>query len=172
MMLTLLLTLEVKCFARWWTSACLRFEQSSGDSMESDSVRRRSTSGTSWHKGSDLNASAEIATSNRTMVQVVVRVRPLSAKESARGEDVVTGVPSRAQLVMHEPRARLDGTPCPVSHVFDFDAVFGPNDGTSKLYKEVCCPSGRDAMSTRWAVHNFCVWADRLWQVVHDPRSP
>mmetsp|Transcript_38645 Transcript_38645/g.99222 ORF Transcript_38645/g.99222 Transcript_38645/m.99222 type:complete len:619 (-) Transcript_38645:2598-4454(-) len=73
-------------------------------------------------------------------IRVVVRKRPLSAKERNGGEkDIVevTGVESSADalsLTVHEPKQRVDLTKYLDPHSFHFDAVFGANTTNQYLY--------------------------------------
>ena len=73
----------------------------------------------------DVNAT-DVSTS-APRVAVMVRKRPLFDREATRGKqiDVITSLPRRGRLVVHEPKTTVDCSKRVESSVFEFDESFG-----------------------------------------------
>jgi kinesin family protein 2/24 len=73
-------------------------------------------------------------------IQVVVRKRPLSAKETLAGETDILQVRSPSNLVVVEQRIRLDLAKYEENHDFVFDGVFGEATPNHVLFQECLQP--------------------------------
>ncbi|ORX90795.1 kinesin-domain-containing protein, partial [Basidiobolus meristosporus CBS 931.73] len=79
-------------------------------------------------------------------IQVCVRKRPLSSKESnAYAFDIATSAPSKhrnslSRVYIHEPKCRLDLTKTIDTQWFDFDEVFDENSTNLQIYQVVGKP--------------------------------
>ncbi|KAK9718489.1 Kinesin-like protein kif2a, variant 2 [Basidiobolus ranarum] len=79
-------------------------------------------------------------------IQVCVRKRPLSGKESnSYAFDIATSAPSKnrstlSKVYIHEPKCRLDLTKTIETQWFDFDEVFDENSTNMQIYRAVGKP--------------------------------
>ncbi|KAK9720918.1 Kinesin-like protein kif2a [Basidiobolus ranarum] len=96
--------------------------------------RRRSIGNGASNTGKDVS------------IQVCVRKRPLSSKESnSHAFDIATSVPSKhrntlSRVYVHEPKSRLDLTKTIETQWFDFDEVFDENSSNMQIYRVVGKP--------------------------------
>jgi kinesin family protein 2/24 len=73
-------------------------------------------------------------------IQVIVRKRPIFRKETDNGEhDILTGG-QHNDLVVHEPKVKVDMTKYIDQHFFKFDHVFDQKVENLTIYKQVCKP--------------------------------
>eukprot|EP00890_Picochlorum_soloecismus_P006454 jgi/Picsp_1/680/NSC_00674-R1_kinesin-like protein kif2a-like len=74
-------------------------------------------------------------------IRVIVRKRPLNAKEMERGEvDVLECNTEESVLTVHEPRAKVDLTKYTETHCFRFDDVFDTDVDNDSLYAQTVRP--------------------------------
>lgn len=66
-----------------------------------------------------------------------VRKRPLSRKELARKEIDVISVPSKDQLIVHEPKNKVDLTKYLENHKFRFDFALDDTCTNELVYRYV-----------------------------------
>ena len=88
---------------------------------------------TAWsdNKSSKLDSASKI--------RVVVRKRPLSRQENMRGDIDVIEIQNK-DLILHEPRVKVDMTRYVESHSFAFDETFDENASNSDVYERTCKP--------------------------------
>ena len=72
-------------------------------------------------------------------IRVVVRKRPMSRKELLRGDVDVIEIQNR-ELVLHEPKVKVDMTRYVESHSFAFDETFDETAGNEDIYTRTCKP--------------------------------
>lgn len=73
-------------------------------------------------------------------ITVCVRKRPLNRKELARKEVDVISVPSKDQIVVHEPKAKVDLTKYLENQLFRFDYAFDESCSNELVYKYTAKP--------------------------------
>ncbi|XP_032668160.1 uncharacterized protein LOC116842700 isoform X3 [Odontomachus brunneus] len=73
-------------------------------------------------------------------ITVCVRKRPLNKKEHARKEIDVISVPSKDQMVVHEPKAKVDLTKYLENQIFRFDYAFDETCNNEIVYKYTAKP--------------------------------
>ncbi|XP_053984113.1 kinesin-like protein KIF2A isoform X3 [Hylaeus volcanicus] len=73
-------------------------------------------------------------------ITVCVRKRPLNKKENARKEVDVISVPSKDQMVVHEPKAKVDLTKYLENQIFRFDYAFDETCTNEIVYKYTAKP--------------------------------
>ncbi|XP_056640245.1 kinesin-like protein Klp10A [Diorhabda sublineata] len=73
-------------------------------------------------------------------ITVCVRTRPLNEKEIARREVDVISVPTKNQLIVHEPKQKVDLTKYVENQHFRFDYVFNETCTNSMVYKFTAMP--------------------------------
>lgn len=73
-------------------------------------------------------------------ITVCVRKRPLSRKEVMKKEIDVISVPSKDQLIVHEPKNKVDLTKFLEHHRFRFDYAFDDNCNNEMVYKYTAKP--------------------------------
>jgi len=74
-------------------------------------------------------------------IRVCVRKRPMLRVERLRHDfDVITCEPSHEQLVVHEPRTKVDLAKAIESHRFLFDAVYNESDTNEHIYASALRP--------------------------------
>lgn len=73
-------------------------------------------------------------------ITVCVRKRPLNKKEMARKEVDVISVPSKDQMVVHEPKAKVDLTKYLENQIFRFDYAFDETCNNEIVYKYTAKP--------------------------------
>lgn len=75
-------------------------------------------------------------------IRVCVRKRPMNSSESKRDSDVCTCLSDRShqQLVIHEPKKRVDLTTYMENHEFDFDQVFDERSSNEEVYLATTYP--------------------------------
>jgi len=77
----------------------------------------------------------------QSKISVVVRKRPVNQQEMQRGDvDVVTVNMNKRQLLLHEPKQKVDLTKYVESHSFYFDVVFDENSSNRIIYEQCCKP--------------------------------
>lgn len=88
----------------------------------------------------DVNAT-DVSTS-APRVAVMVRKRPLFDREATRGKqiDVITSLPRRGRLVVHEPKTTVDCSKRVESSVFEFDESFGEDATNDDVYARAVAP--------------------------------
>lgn len=73
-------------------------------------------------------------------ITVCVRKRPLSRKENNRKEIDVISVPSKDQLIVHEPKNKVDLTKFLENHKFRFDYAFDDSCNNELVYRYTAKP--------------------------------
>ena len=73
-------------------------------------------------------------------IRVCVRKRPLSSKESERGDTDIAQVQQGRQLVVNEPKVKLDLTKYTERHCFTFDEVFDTDCTNEQVYQRTAYP--------------------------------
>lgn len=73
-------------------------------------------------------------------ITVCVRKRPISRKEMMKKELDVTSVPSKDQLIVHEPKTKVDLTKYLENHKFRFDYAFDDTCTNELVYKYTAKP--------------------------------
>ncbi|KYN27044.1 Kinesin-like protein Klp10A [Trachymyrmex cornetzi] len=73
-------------------------------------------------------------------ITVCVRKRPLNKKEHARKEIDVISVPSKDQMVVHEPKSKVDLTKYLENQIFRFDYAFDETCNNEIVYKYTAKP--------------------------------
>lgn len=73
-------------------------------------------------------------------ITVCVRKRPLSRKENNRKEIDVISVPSKDQLIVHEPKNKVDLTKFLENHKFRFDYAFDDGCNNELVYRYTAKP--------------------------------
>lgn len=73
-------------------------------------------------------------------ITVCVRKRPLNKKEVTRKEVDVISVPSKDQMVVHEPKAKVDLTKYLENQIFRFDYAFDETCNNEIVYKYTAKP--------------------------------
>lgn len=68
-------------------------------------------------------------------ITVCVRKRPLNKKEMARKEVDVITIPSKNQLIVHEPKTKVDLTRYLDNQFFRFDYAFDETCSNEMVYK-------------------------------------
>ena len=88
----------------------------------------------------DVNAT-DVSTS-APRVAVMVRKRPLFDREATRGKqiDVITSLPRRGRLAVHEPKTTVDCSKRVESSVFEFDESFGEDATNDDVYARAVAP--------------------------------
>lgn len=77
---------------------------------------------------------------NRSKICVSVRKRPINRKEVERGEVDIVNVYSDCELVVEEPRVKVDLTKFTENHDFCFDEVFGEDASNEEVYARTAAP--------------------------------
>ncbi|XP_020290514.1 kinesin-related protein 13-like isoform X3 [Pseudomyrmex gracilis] len=73
-------------------------------------------------------------------ITVCVRKRPLNKKEHSRKEIDVISVPSKDQMVVHEPKSKVDLTKYLENQIFRFDYAFDETCNNEIVYKYTAKP--------------------------------
>lgn len=73
-------------------------------------------------------------------ITVCVRKRPLNKKEHVRKEIDVISVPSKDQMVVHEPKSKVDLTKYLENQIFRFDYAFDETCNNEIVYKYTAKP--------------------------------
>ncbi|CAG0890239.1 unnamed protein product [Darwinula stevensoni] len=73
-------------------------------------------------------------------ITVCVRKRPLNKKENQRKEVDVITVPSRDQIIVHEPKTKVDLTKYLENQIFRFDYAFDESANNLLVYKFTAMP--------------------------------
>ncbi|KAL6522841.1 Kinesin-like protein KIN-13A [Orobanche hederae] len=77
---------------------------------------------------------------NVAKIKVVVRKRPLNKKEISRKEDDIVTVYDDANLMVHEPKLKVDLTAYVEKHEFCFDAVLDEHVTNDEVYRNTVEP--------------------------------
>jgi kinesin family member 2/24 len=72
-------------------------------------------------------------------IRVVVRKRPMSRKEKVKGDVDVVEI-NENELILHEPKVKVDMTRYVESHAFAFDDAFNEKSENVDIYDETCKP--------------------------------
>ncbi|XP_026670826.1 kinesin-like protein KIF2A isoform X2 [Ceratina calcarata] len=88
----------------------------------------------------DFRPLRETDTVEDHQITVCVRKRPLNKKEVARKEVDVISVPSKDQMVVHEPKAKVDLTKYLENQIFRFDYAFDETCTNEIVYKYTAKP--------------------------------
>ena len=72
-------------------------------------------------------------------IRVVVRKRPMSRSEKNRGDVDVIEM-HEGELILHEPKVKVDMTRYVESHAFTFDSAFDEKAGNVDIYDQTCKP--------------------------------
>ncbi|GAB2292236.1 Kinesin-like protein KIN-13B [Dionaea muscipula] len=98
------------------------------------------------HGFSENNLLRDLATDNDRensvpKIKVVVRKRPLNAKEISRKEnDIITIEPNSTSLTVHETKLKVDLTEYVEKHEFGFDATLDEHISNDEVYAETVEP--------------------------------
>ncbi|XP_044267579.1 kinesin-like protein KIF2A isoform X2 [Tribolium madens] len=74
------------------------------------------------------------------LITVCVRKRPLNKSEIAKKEVDVITVPSKNQIIVHEPKTKVDLTKYLENHLFKFDYTFNEHCDNEIVYKYTAQP--------------------------------
>ncbi|KYB27386.1 Kinesin-like protein Klp10A [Tribolium castaneum] len=74
------------------------------------------------------------------LITVCVRKRPLNKSENAKKEVDVITVPSKNQIIVHEPKTKVDLTKYLENHLFKFDYTFNEHCDNEIVYKYTAQP--------------------------------
>ncbi|XP_076166795.1 kinesin-like protein 10A isoform X2 [Ptiloglossa arizonensis] len=88
----------------------------------------------------DFRPLRETDTVEDHQITVCVRKRPLNKKENTRKEVDVISVPSKDQMVVHEPKAKVDLTKYLENQIFRFDYAFDETCTNEIVYKYTAKP--------------------------------
>ncbi|KAI9014188.1 P-loop containing nucleoside triphosphate hydrolase protein [Hyaloraphidium curvatum] len=73
-------------------------------------------------------------------IRVCVRKRPLNRKELKRKETDITAILGRRNLIINEPKTKVDLTKYIEQHSFIFDEVFDETHGNDEVYRRTAKP--------------------------------
>jgi kinesin family protein 2/24 len=93
-----------------------------------------------YRRGLDIKPLSENDTIEDHLITVCVRKRPLNKKEGARKEVDVITVPSKNQLIVHEPKNKVDLTKYLENQLFRFDYAFDETCSNEMVYRYTAQP--------------------------------
>ena len=93
-----------------------------------------------YHNSIDFRPLRETDSVEDHQITVCVRKRPLNRKELNRKEVDVISVPSKDQMVVHEPKAKVDLTKYLENQLFRFDYAFDESCNNEIVYKYTAKP--------------------------------
>lgn len=93
-----------------------------------------------YQNGIEFRPLRETDTVEDHQITVCVRKRPLNKKEHARKEIDVISVPSKDQMVVHEPKSKVDLTKYLENQIFRFDYAFDETCNNEIVYKYTAKP--------------------------------
>jgi len=82
----------------------------------------------------------ESNTDNTPKIRVVIRKRPLSRKESQKGDSDIVDMRGAQTTVVREMKAKVDLTKYIEEHAFNFDRAFDENSTNQQIYAEAMRP--------------------------------
>ncbi|CAG9863478.1 unnamed protein product [Phyllotreta striolata] len=93
-----------------------------------------------YRQGLEMKPLSENDAIEDHLITVCVRKRPLNKKENARKEVDVITIPSKNQLIVHEPKNKVDLTKYLENQVFRFDYAFGETCSNELVYRYTAQP--------------------------------
>uniref|UniRef100_A0A1Y1MUK5 Kinesin-like protein n=1 Tax=Photinus pyralis TaxID=7054 RepID=A0A1Y1MUK5_PHOPY len=93
-----------------------------------------------YRRGLDIRPLTENDAIEDHLITVCVRKRPLNKRESVRKEVDVITIPSKNQLIVHEPRNKVDLTKYLENQLFRFDYAFDETCSNDIVYKYTAQP--------------------------------
>lgn len=88
-----------------------------------------------YRKGLDIKPLTENDPIEDHLITVCVRKRPLNKKEISRKEVDVITIPSKNQLIVHEPKNKVDLTRYLENQLFRFDYAFDESCSNELVYR-------------------------------------
>lgn len=99
-----------------------------------------------YRRGLEIRTLTENDPIEDHLITVCVRKRPLNKKEVARKEVDVITIPSKNQLIVHEPKNKVDLTKYLENQLFRFDYAFDETCSNELVYRYVI-PSKKCAIN-------------------------
>ncbi|KRT78849.1 Kinesin [Oryctes borbonicus] len=93
-----------------------------------------------YRRGLDIKPLTEHDAIEDHLITVCVRKRPVNKKEAARKEVDVITIPSKNQLIVHEPKNKVDLTKYLENQLFRFDYAFDETCTNDIVYKYTAQP--------------------------------
>ncbi|XP_050515665.1 kinesin-like protein Klp10A [Diabrotica virgifera virgifera] len=93
-----------------------------------------------YRRGIDIKPLTENDPIEDHLITVCVRKRPLNRKEVARKEVDVITIPSKNQLIVHEPKNKVDLTKYLENQLFRFDYAFDESCSNELVYRYTAQP--------------------------------
>ncbi|CAH1153616.1 unnamed protein product [Phaedon cochleariae] len=93
-----------------------------------------------YRRGLDIKPLSENDAIEDHLITVCVRKRPLNKKEVARKEVDVISIPSKNQLIVHEPKNKVDLTRYLENQLFRFDYAFDETCSNELVYRYTAQP--------------------------------
>ncbi|XP_050313741.1 kinesin-like protein Klp10A isoform X1 [Anthonomus grandis grandis] len=93
-----------------------------------------------YRRGLDIRPLSENDPIEDHLITVCVRKRPLNKKEMGRKEVDVITIPSKNQLIVHEPKNKVDLTRYLENQLFRFDYAFDENSSNELVYRYTAQP--------------------------------
>ncbi|GJQ80353.1 hypothetical protein Trydic_g262 [Trypoxylus dichotomus] len=93
-----------------------------------------------YRRGLDIKPLTEHDAIEDHLITVCVRKRPLNKREAARKEVDVITIPSKNQLIVHEPKNKVDLTKYLENQLFRFDYAFDETCTNDIVYKYTAQP--------------------------------
>lgn len=93
-----------------------------------------------YRKGLDIKPLTDADLVDDHLITVCVRKRPLNKKEAAKKEVDVITIPSKNQLIVHEPKNKVDLTKYLENQIFRFDYAFDEICTNEIVYKYTAQP--------------------------------
>ncbi|KAF2882296.1 hypothetical protein ILUMI_23861 [Ignelater luminosus] len=93
-----------------------------------------------YRRGLDIRPLTENDAIEDHLITVCVRKRPLNRREAARKEVDVITIPSKNQLIVHEPKNKVDLTKYLENQLFRFDYAFDETCTNEIVYKYTAQP--------------------------------
>ncbi|KAF7284201.1 hypothetical protein GWI33_022451 [Rhynchophorus ferrugineus] len=92
----------------------------------------------------DLSVNTKVSTSSEVTLEhpitVAVRKRPLSDLEIQKNEIDIVTIPNTNQIIVHEPKQKVDLTKFIDNHIFKFDYTLDENCSNETIYKFTAQP--------------------------------
>ncbi|KAF5294725.1 hypothetical protein FQA39_LY00209 [Lamprigera yunnana] len=93
-----------------------------------------------YRRGLDIRPLTENDVIEDHLITVCVRKRPINKKEATRKEVDVITIPSKNQLIVHEPKNKVDLTKYLENQLFRFDYAFNESCTNDLVYKYTAQP--------------------------------
>ncbi|XP_065166429.1 kinesin-like protein Klp10A isoform X3 [Atheta coriaria] len=93
-----------------------------------------------YRRGLDINPLCEADAVEDHLITVCVRKRPVNKKEASKKEVDVITIPSKNQLIVHEPKNKVDLTKYLENQIFRFDYAFDETCNNEIVYRYTAQP--------------------------------